>query len=160
MTPNIDMTNDRISTEETVMARLSYDSNAGLRALRLRATTPKRGWRERIVPAAGEWDGEVRFQIDHKGHPTQEWVVWPPALLSREAQLSLYDMAAGRYDPPIGTEMADDPNDPPVVRLDILNQGNPLTRIMTHAPAWGFRGDPRQLAKQLVLHKRAERQRG
>lgn len=113
-----------------------YDSNKVCQALR--RMPAGRGAAKRVA-GIPEWDGEVRFQITHRGQSTKEWIAWPPGMLTHEACASLYDMARGAYDPPLGIEMKNDPNDPPAVRLDILKQGSPNAPTIPTTKPWGFR---------------------
>lgn len=126
--------------------RQRYDSNIACRALRLGPSRP--GARERMA-GIPQWDGHVRFP-KVTGNK-----IWSSKELMHEARIALYDMARRGFDGSLGDEMADDPEDPPIVRRDILNQGHPETQVMAHAPEWGWRGSLTQLKQQVALEERA-----
>ncbi len=88
-----------------------------------------------------EWDGVMRFNYrDEKKH-MQLWEGDAPAV-QLEAQIALYAAARGSFDgcvSEISTAMKNDPEDPPVVRFDILRQGDPLGRALSTAKPWGYR---------------------
>ena len=107
-----------------------YDSAAVLRALR---NTPSRAGAGRRIAGIPYWDGHVRFP-KHTGAE-----IWPPEKLTHEASIALYDMARGAFEGRLGEEMKNDPNDPVIVRFDILKQGHPESRVISTAKTWGYR---------------------
>lgn len=123
--------------------RYVYDSNAAL--LQLRRLPAGKGWQQRLAEIP-EWDGVMRFNYRDEHGKMQVWVGTVEDV-EFEAQLALYQKAVKNFDGPLGEAMYSDPEDPPIVGVDIRLQGNPLNDTLPNAKPWGYRGTPESLKR-------------